>query len=222
MDKKFNSTIFSSDYNPEKQENTRIAISIKLLGKGKKILDVGCRDGLISKRIADAGNTVEGIDISDYAILKTREKGIVVYDYDLNKNWAGDLKKKYDAVFCGEVLEHIWETDLFLKNIHQCLKSNGTLVLSTPNLASLGRRILLLLGRSPTMELTTRATDAGHLRYYVYTTLKKVLEENGFMIELFTSDVVNFSFSGKVICIWLAKMFPKFGRSLIVLARKTS
>ena len=220
MNKELNSRIFSKDYAIDRQEQLRLDSITSLVGRGKEVLDVGCRDGTISKIIEHKGNKVETVEISDYSIRKAREKGLVVYDLDLNTQWAECIPKDYDVVFAGEVLEHIFETDSFLQNIRKVLKPGGFLVLSTPNLASLGRRILLLFGMNPVMELTTRDNQAGHVRYFVFKSLKTILNDNGFSIVEFTSDVVNFNFNGTLCSNRLAKLVPTLGRSLIIKAAK--
>jgi hypothetical protein len=84
----------------------------------------------------------------------------------------------------------------------------------------LGRRVLLLFGKNPVMEFTTRSSEAGHLRYYVHSSLKRVLLENNLKVVDFTSDIINFNNLGKITSTKLAKIFPTFGRSLIVRAVK--
>lgn len=222
MNKDLNSRIFSYDYAIDSQERMRLDVMLKMVGSDKDILDVGCRDGTIAKLMQSLGNRVEGVEISEYSINRAREKGIKVYDLNLNQVWADKIDKKYDVVFAGEVLEHVFETDLFLSNINKVLKIGGRMILSTPNMASLGRRLLLLLGKNPQTELTTRDGLAGHVRYFVYKPLKKIIEYNGFKVLKFTSEVVNMSYSGVLCSSRLAKLFPTFGRSLIFEAEKVS
>jgi 2-polyprenyl-3-methyl-5-hydroxy-6-metoxy-1,4-benzoquinol methylase len=220
MNKDLNSRIFSSEYVIDDQERMRISVMLKLIGMGKEVLDVGCRDGTISKIIENEGNHVEAVEISEYSIKKAREKGLKVYDLNLNGYWADSIEKKYDVVFAGEIIEHIFETSAFLQSVNKVLKSSGILILSTPNLASLGRRILLLLGKNPATELSTDDGQAGHVRYFVFSSLRDVLRDNGFTLLEFTSDVVNFSYGAAICSSKLAKLLPSLGRSLIIKAVK--
>jgi 2-polyprenyl-3-methyl-5-hydroxy-6-metoxy-1,4-benzoquinol methylase len=222
MNKEFNSSHYTVPIVLNEFSEDRLNAIFKMIGSGKEVLDLGCWDGSISELIKNKGNQVEGIEISDYSLQKARAKGFTVYDLDLNSRWSEGVPKKYDAVFGGEVIEHIFETDIFLEEIYKVLKDDGFLVLSTPNLAAFGRRLLLLLGLNPLTELTTRNNEAGHLRYFVHGTLKKLLLEHKFEITEFTSDVVNLEPKGLIRSSRLAKMFPAFGRSLIVKAKKIS
>jgi SAM-dependent methyltransferase len=130
------------------------------------------------------------------------------------------MEEHFDSVVAGEIIEHIFDTDLFLNNIYKVLKKNGTLILSTPNIASLARRIMLLLGINPLIEVTARRYDAGHIRYFTFKSLKNLLYENDFSIMHFTSDSINFDnkafFKSKI----LAEIFPTFGKTLIIKAAK--
>ena len=52
-----------------------------------------------------------------------------------NEKW--EIKGKYNTIIAGEIIEHIENPSLFLKNCHRYLKENGRLILSTPNATSL-------------------------------------------------------------------------------------
>ena len=99
MSKEFNTRIFSKEYQIDDQEKMRLEVMLKMVGEGKEILDVGCRDGTLAEKMKEIGNKVEGVEISDFSIKKAREKGINVYDLDLNSSWAGKIQKKYENVF---------------------------------------------------------------------------------------------------------------------------
>lgn len=190
--KKFNSIVYSKDFIINDIERIRISKLIKLIGINKKVLDLGCRDGQISQLIAKNNNVVYGIEIANEMVKKCNKKGIKVFDIDLNSNWQESIEKKFDIVLAGEIIEHIFDTDKFLQNIYKILKSDGFLVLSTPNIASFGRRILLLLGKNPLIETTSRKYDAGHIRYFTLKALKLLLKENNFKVINFESDCINF------------------------------
>jgi hypothetical protein len=61
---------------------------------------------------------------------------------------------------------------------------------------------------------------AGHIRFFTKDLLLGYLRFKGFEIIRFTSDVVNFTPSGRIASKLLADLFPTFGRSLIVKAMK--
>lgn len=200
-------------------DRERIEIILDLVGKGKKVLDLGCFEGRLAKALASQGNSVLGVDISEKMVQETRRKGVAAVVADLE----GALplaSESFEAAVAGEVIEHLFSTSLFLAEVHRILQPGGFLVLTTPNLAALGRRLLLLFGKDPLTEVDCLGEAAGHLRYFVKGSLLSLLERANFRIVFFGSDVVNLSSSGRVCSRFLAKLFPWLGKTLIVKAQK--
>lgn len=197
-------------------DEIRIKKILSLIGQNKHILDIGCYNGAITKRIEGQNNQVYGIDASLPAIKLAQKKHLKVKHLILENNWSKKINQKFDVVFAGEIIEHIFDTDNFLQNIRHLLKPQGSLIITTPNIASLGRRIYLLLGISPIIETTSRNTDSGHIRYFTKKTLCKLLSENGFLFQKFTSTAVNFAnkkgYHSKI----LADLFPQIGSHIII------
>ena len=54
-----------------------------------------------------------------------------------------------DAVFAGEIIEHLVDTDSFIAEIARVLRPGGHTVITTPNLASFENRLRLLAGIYP-------------------------------------------------------------------------
>ncbi|MCS7123366.1 MAG: class I SAM-dependent methyltransferase [Candidatus Aenigmarchaeota archaeon] len=99
------------------------------INKKDKILDVGCFDGsrvnYLNKIIP---NIAIGIDIDKKALLTHRFENLICADL-LNLPFK---KSVFNKVICAEVLEHVENDDIALKNIKHVLKRNGLLFLSTP------------------------------------------------------------------------------------------
>jgi hypothetical protein len=86
-------------------------------------------------------------------------------------------------VLAGEILEHMVDTEGFLREIHRTLASRGALVLSTPNIFWPKNRVRLLAGRYPdALEYRSRfGTDFGHVRIFGPDQLREVLGDTGFV-----------------------------------------
>lgn len=196
-------------------DSERVKTVVDLVGTGKSVLDVGCGSGEIDKLLIQNNNKICGLDISETCVRKAREVGVDAVLCDLDSE-DFPIKEEFDVVLSAEIIEHVIDTDLFLKKIYLSLKSDGELILTTPNLAALGRRLLLLVNRNPHMEISLEKESAGHVRYFMKQTLKWLLEKNGFKIVEFRSDVINFNSSGTLKSVLLAKIFPTLGKSLIV------
>lgn len=214
---------FNSQAYPQSRcgaDDVRLQRVLPLIGSGHSVLDLGCLDGTIGEQLVRRGNVVCGIDAAAQAVAVAVRRGIQAR--------VGNLEERldfpdamFDVVFAGEVLEHIFAVDPLLSEIHRVLKPGGCLVATTPNLAALGRRLLLLVNRNPHIEISFAAKDAaGHIRYFIRGTLFELLAQHGFEVTDYTSDVVNFDPDGRIRSRWLAQLFPTLGRSLIVRAKR--
>lgn len=102
-----------------------------LEARSAKVLEVGCGFGYLTYALNQAGFDVLGIDISQVAIENaTRRYGPYYRCVDLK---ALPAEAKFDGVIFTEVIEHIEDAYEFLKRASQVLKSNGSIVLTTPN-----------------------------------------------------------------------------------------
>ena len=132
-----------------------------------------------------------------------------------------------DLVIALEVIEHLFDTDLFLSEIYRILKPKGILILSTPNLASLPNRLRLLFGGYPKYLEYSRA-GAGHIHLYTPTVISRQLTANSFKIIKLTSPnflclfITKSWFPNflKEFCMALGDLFPSLGSHLIIVASK--
>lgn len=211
---------FSPLYYLGKGTQIRLEIAKRLIGKNKKVLDVGCYDGVFGEQFIKNRNTVYGIDASRAAVKLAKKKGVkaVVGDLETTFPFKSD---EFDSVFAGEIIEHMLDTDFFVEEVRRVLKPKGEFIVTTPNVASLARRFMLLLGMNPYFEASfnfPKNVNAGHVRYYTRDVLESFLKHHGFEIVSFQSDVVNFTekFGSKLV----ADIFPTLGRGLIFKCKK--
>ena len=206
---------YSGGYAYPAADRHRLRKAINLIGTGKRVLDVGSYDGQLSEQIMRAGNAVVAMDASAEALVAARGRKLETVLCDAATPWPLE-SASFDGVFAGEIIEHIIDTDFFLGECRRVLRPGGSLVLTTPNLASFGRRVMLLLGLNPMIDTALRRDQAGHIRYYVRRSLSTLLRENFFHVDVLQSDIVNFSNSlGSTM---FADAFPNFGKSLIIRA----
>lgn len=119
--------------------------------KFNKILDIGCGDGGFSALLGKAcgAREVYGVEISEKGVEMANKNGVKALKCDIDEENLPFEDAYFDAVFAGEVIEHLFDPDHFLNEIHRVLKVDGIFVLSTPNLASLYNRFALLFGFMP-------------------------------------------------------------------------
>lgn len=170
---------------------------------GARLLDCGCGEGNFTLEVARRIGTKDilGIEISERNREKARARGIKSFSYDLNEKIpleSGSL----DVICAIQVVEHLYDLDLFLSEIYRLLKRNAYAIISTINLASWHDIFALLLGWQPfslaTMskkEIRTgnpfavwekRDFSSGwspHIRAFTPRSLKEICQIYGFRIE---------------------------------------
>jgi 2-polyprenyl-3-methyl-5-hydroxy-6-metoxy-1,4-benzoquinol methylase len=190
-----------------------------------KLLDLGCGDGQLSQRFQHLGYQVYGLDISASNVKLAQTRGIKAKTTDISKKFPFP-NRTFDVVFAGEIIEHLFDTLGFLKEIHRVLKPNGLLIITTPNLAHLPDRFYFLLGHSPAQVSPLHHFLKFHIRPFTYGTLKHALKTSGFTATKFESTMVVFSrdpTNPELVTSkseLLARLFPSLGSFLIVYSRK--
>jgi 2-polyprenyl-3-methyl-5-hydroxy-6-metoxy-1,4-benzoquinol methylase len=211
----FNNQAYQGRKNYPNLDQREIIMS-NLIDKNQKILDLGCGTGNFIKILNKKNKKVEGVEISKKAAQIGLKQGLNIKIADLHSTFPYK-RNSFDTVTAGEIIEHIYDTDFFLDEIKRILKPNGYLILSTPNIATLGRRLMLLFGINPLIE-TSLDKASGHIRYFTQKSLEELLNKHNFKIINFTSDSINFTNNGKFKSQTLAKIFPKLGARLIIKA----
>jgi SAM-dependent methyltransferase len=196
-----------------------------------KVLDIGCFDGFITEQIVKQGNKeIIGMDRWEEAMELTRSRGIETVWGDMDDPQIPFADDYFDCVVAADVFNSIFDPDAVMEEVTRVLKPGGKLIITVPNLASGGNRLLLLLGFPP-YNLQVRArTGAGHLRLFTFRTLKKLLLDYHFTVQKMTSTVVIFPFFRLRPSVpeykqpriffskFLARLFPKLGESIVVIA----
>jgi 2-polyprenyl-3-methyl-5-hydroxy-6-metoxy-1,4-benzoquinol methylase len=162
--------------NPMYDDFTRLFLA----GRSGRLLDMGCGLGFFLTRIARLGTWEPyGCEISPAAVRYAREKhglrNVVcgrLQDVDLPRD-------TFDVITMWDVLEHVLLPDPLLQRCHALLRDGGMCFIRTPNV-----RIQLPRARFNTL-FGTSETGVGllareHLHHYSTSTIRTLLERNGF------------------------------------------
>jgi len=146
------------------------------VGSGKRVLDVGCGDG-VSASVLVPHNRVLGVDISETALSKASEKGIKTIKSDLNYGLP-PLEGDFDVIILTEVVEHLVNPEKLIDDVVSIMGDDTLLVLSVPNTMNLMNRILFFLGRC--VDITDRSHREGkffseHLHIFSKKKLENML-----------------------------------------------
>ncbi len=151
------------------------------IGIGKRILDIGCRDGQLTAQYAE-GNIVTGADIDSAALERAKSNiGIETIHVDLNGEWPF-AHGSYDVVVACEFLEHIYFPEKVMQKVVTLLKPEGMFIGTIPHAYSLQSRIKFLLGT----KRGTPLEDPTHINQFSYSEFFSMLERNFQVIDIET------------------------------------
>lgn len=181
--------------------------ALELLPDGPgRVLDVGCGTGVNSERIRRKGHEIVGIDVSETAISRYRDNGFEGFVHDINSPLPESYRNSFDVVWAADVLEHLESPEAALENIHDILKEQGTLILTTINSSWFVFRVLYLLGKT-----VTELQHPHHIKFFNVHLLSKCVEDAGFSVIEFVGRNNIFIIPENNKFGWLAKMFGYMG-----------
>jgi SAM-dependent methyltransferase len=188
----------------ERMYERQIQLLLREKGELGIALDCGCSQGESTMHILGelGARLLLGFDIEEYRLVEARQRGIAAVQVDLNRGLC--LRdESIDLIYSNQVIEHLWDTDRFLSELHRVLKKRGVLVLCTENLASWHNIFSLFLGFQPFSltnisakvcgvgnplalhrgERPTEGTPWRHVRVCSYQGIKELLRFHGFAVE---------------------------------------
>lgn len=147
----------------------RVDIIQRHVVKGSTVLDLGCRDGTLTKYFIE-GSTVIGGDIDDVALsLCEKNLGIKTYHIDLNQSLPFE-DSFFDVVVAAEVMEHLIIPDILVREAFRVLKKGGMFIGTVPNAYRIKTRLYFVVGKPLTR-------DPSHLRFFHFSSLQALLSK---------------------------------------------
>lgn len=118
-------------------DETAPANVVRMVGNGRKVLDIGAGPGSITQVLIQQNQCqVTAIEIDDSAIEKLEKFCPRVLKVDLNSaNWPDTLSKEapFEVVVISDVLEHLFDPWTALAAARNLLTPDGFLVVSLPH-----------------------------------------------------------------------------------------
>ena len=193
-----------------------------------RLLDVAAGSGIAAQALVGEGWTVSALEISEALAEQVRTRGVAdVQVHDLATAALPYENGTFQAVFAGEIIEHLVDTTAFLAEVRRVLLPAGVAVITTPNLASFENRVRMLLGRYPNFVEYELGGD-GHVRAYTLPVLRRQLEAGGFTVEDAKGNWVPFLpqvVMNDIRTPFIARTgdwFPRLSQGLIVKARRVA
>ena len=137
-----------------------------------QLLEVGCGSGHNLERLQRLGWFSTGTEIDPVAIQACKQKGLNV----ISEGESSSLPTNaFDVIIMSHVIEHLPNPSLRLKALYKLLKPNGTLIILTPNIQSIGHCLFRSLWRG--LE-TPR-----HLHVFSSKSLSRIVTTSGFLVQ---------------------------------------
>jgi len=207
----------------EKSIRDRFTVIEPLIRTGD-VLDVGCVDArpereqsvvrlerkpdVLFRRICEANPKTLGLDIDTEGVDVLNGLGYQVVCGDVE---TVDLGRRFDTIVAGEIIEHLENPGLFLRNMRRHLKPEGKMVVSTPNPFYTGQTWKIWRHGVPMVH-------EGHLGWQDPTTMNQLLLRTGF-------DVIEGTWiqpETKWIKTWKRLLRPYFAHSFLVVAQQAA
>lgn len=217
-----------SDISRRSINSDRVKKALVYVEKGMTVLDLGCNDGAITKRMEEIGAHVVGADLPRVAeIARKSFPGLTLVSCDLSSPLP-IRAESCDLVLALELIEHILDAKALLLECHRVLKKRGRLVLSTPNVAFVRDRVWLLLGKYDDGDTHIHHFTFKSLEALVTTCGFSVLERKGYIYDqgsgnFFRDLWLHFRYHGWQNPLWFAleRVLPRnFKAGIILVAQK--
>ena len=186
-------------------ENTRGQLFKNWIGINKKVLDLGGRDGTLTKHYIQDNNVILA-DIDENALAYAQKQYLIeTKRVDLNQALPFP-DNNFDIVVMAEVMEHLPYPQITLNEIKRVLKKNGKFIGNLPLAYHLKDRWQIIRGRKLLIS-----GDPTHLQFLSYEDVQKLISR------FFKIEEIVILKGGK-----LSNKFPKsFARNIAFKSTKT-
>jgi len=180
----------------QKYDWDRYTVAEQLIELGERVLDIGCGEGYLLRKLKDKFEVLYGLDVSPSRLREAEAKIKEIYPSEVSrfKFVEGNADDPlpfpdnfFDVITCIAVIEHVYDIFSLVKEIHRKLKPGGYAVAEVSNIAYLKHRISLLLGKLPVTSSPYNweeiGWDGGHIHYFTQKTFCQLFKYQGFRIE---------------------------------------
>lgn len=181
--------IFSDTYGTPRQDLIDLIPNTAI-----EILEVGCAEGNMGKLLREIKpeKKIDAVEMS----TELAEKAKPIYRKTYVSTFEEfEPERSYDAIICGDVIEHMADPWEQISKIFAILKSGGCLIASLPNAGHWSLVKDMLKGKFEYMPVGI--TCITHLRWFTEESIKKALYDADFEIDFFERQQLQPSPKGK-------------------------
>ncbi len=137
-----------------------------------RLLDVGCGGGQFLSIMKKNGWEVYGVEPDNPVADRARQ----LYGISIERDTSGYAEGFFDAVTMSHVIEHVYNPLDLLNECYRVLKPQGKLVMTTPNIESLGHLIF--------RQAWSLLDPSRHVYLFSMKTLRNCAERSGFRVDV--------------------------------------
>jgi 2-polyprenyl-3-methyl-5-hydroxy-6-metoxy-1,4-benzoquinol methylase len=166
------------DFEIDLAEDTTHTAIVAMVGRDRRVLELGTATGYMSKVFAAQGCTVVGVELDPEmaAAAEPYCERMIVGDLDVLDLDSELGVDRFDAIVAADVLEHLKDPLALLRRLKPFLEpEGGFFVASVPNIAHGSVRLALLEGRFAYQE--HGLLDRTHLRFFTRDTIEELFED---------------------------------------------
>jgi len=165
------------DFEIDLESDSTHANVVRLVGRDRRVLELGPAAGYMSRVLRDRGCTVVGIELDPQMAGLAAQfcERVIVGDLDtidLESELGSD---RFDVIVAADVLEHLKNPLAALRRLRAFLAQDGFFVMSLPNVAHGSVRLALLEGRFNYQK--SGLLDETHLRFFTRESIDQLLDE---------------------------------------------
>lgn len=156
---------------------------VRMVGPGKRVLEIGPGPGAITQLLKDNQCHVTALELDEKAIEIVSKYCEVVHQCDLNDSqWPATLagSDKFTVAVAGDVLEHLYDPWTTLANLRDFLTEDGYVVISLPHVGHNAIVACLLTGNFEYQPWGL--LDKTHIRFFCMKNIQKMFVDAGFKI----------------------------------------
>jgi 2-polyprenyl-3-methyl-5-hydroxy-6-metoxy-1,4-benzoquinol methylase len=165
------------DYTVDPASGTAPARVIRMIGSGRRVLELGCGPGAITKHLAANGCAVTAVELDTAAIEQVRPYCSRVHRANLDgDDWPALVGsgQRFEIVLAADVLEHLHDPASVLLRMEAFLCDGGSIVLSLPHIAHSAIHACLFHGDFQYRDWGL--LDRTHIRFFGLQNMQALVE----------------------------------------------